>query len=87
MRWGSSRRRAGVKKFVPSLESLLSLGFEGGNLVCPGNFARMCRTHGGVQKACATNSSGSSFAPLYSALRSRDLREVFKTDSLTVVLS
>ena len=40
----------GVEKFVPSLESLSSLGFQERNLGCPGNFARMSR---GVQKVCA----------------------------------
>ena len=39
-----------AEKFVPSLESLSSLGFEGMNLGCPGNFAGMSRTPGGVQK-------------------------------------
>ena len=42
-----------VEKFVPSLKSLFFFGFEGGNLGCPGNFAGMSRTLGGVQKACA----------------------------------
>ena len=42
-----------VENFVPSLESLSSLGFEERNLGCPGNFARVSRTPGGVQKACA----------------------------------
>ena len=40
-------------KFVPSLESLSSLGFEERNLGCPGNFAGMSRTPGGAQKVCA----------------------------------
>ena len=44
----------GVEKVVPSLESLFSLGFEGGSLACPGNFAGMSRTPGGVQKVCTT---------------------------------
>ena len=42
----------GVEKFVPSLESLSSLGFEERNLGCPGNFAGMSRTPV-VQKVCA----------------------------------
>ena len=42
-----------AKKFVLSLESLSSLGFEERNLGCPGNFAGMSRTPGGVQKVCA----------------------------------
>ena len=41
------------KKFVPSLESLCSLGFEERNLGCRGNFAGMSRTPGDVQKVCA----------------------------------
>ena len=41
---------------MPSLESLcFSLGFEGGNLGCPGNLAGMSRTPGAVQKVCAKN--------------------------------
>ena len=51
--WGSSTRRVVSEKFVPSLESLSSLGFEEGNLACPGNLAGMSRTPGGVQKVCA----------------------------------
>ena len=34
---GLPREGAGVEKFVPSLESLFSLGFEGGNLGRPEN--------------------------------------------------
>ena len=41
------------KKFVPSLKSLSSLGFEERNLGCPGNFGGMSRTPGRVQKVCA----------------------------------
>ena len=40
---------------MPSLESLSSLGFDERNLGCPGNFAGMSRTPGGVQKVCAKN--------------------------------
>ena len=46
MGWGSYAQRLEgmvVKKFVPSLKSLFSLGFEGGNLGYPRNFARMSR--------------------------------------------
>ena len=43
----------GVEKFVPSLESLSSLGFRERNLGCPRNFAGMSQTPGGVQKVCA----------------------------------
>ena len=53
--WGES------KKFVPSLESLSFLGFEERNLGCPGNFAGMSRTPGGVQKVCAIKSSCAFF--------------------------
>ena len=54
-RWGGGLPRKGVvaKKFVPSLKSLSSLGFEERNLGCPGNFAGMSRTPGGAQKVCA----------------------------------
>ena len=54
-RWGGGLPRQGVvaEKFVPSLESLSSLGFEGGNLGSPGNFAGMSRTPGVVHKVCA----------------------------------
>ena len=46
-RWGGGLPREGVvaEKFVPSLESLSSLGFEERNLGCSGT--------GGVQKVCA----------------------------------
>ena len=49
--WGGGLppERVGVEKFVPSLESLSSLGFEG-NLGWPGNFAGMSRTPEDVQK-------------------------------------
>ena len=43
---GLPRQGVVAEKFVPSLESLSSLGFEERNLGCPGNFA-------GVQKVCA----------------------------------
>ena len=54
-RWGGGLPREGVvaENFVPALESLSSLGFEERNLGCPGNFAGMSRTPGGVQKVCA----------------------------------
>ena len=54
-RWGADLPREGVvaEKFVLSLESLSSLGFEERNPGCPGNFAGMSRTPGGVQKVCA----------------------------------
>ena len=40
-------------KFVPSLESLSSLGFEERNVGCLENFAGMSQTPGGSQKVCA----------------------------------
>ena len=54
-RWGGCLPLEGVaaENFVPALESLSSLGFEEMNLGCPGNFAGMSRTPGGVQKVCA----------------------------------
>ena len=53
--WGGGlpRERVVAEKFVLSLESLSSLGFEERNLGCPGNFAGMSRTPGGVQEVCA----------------------------------
>ena len=42
-----------AENFVPALETLSSLGFEERNPGCPGNFAGMSRTPGGVQKVCA----------------------------------
>ena len=57
-RWGGGLPRKGVvaEKFVLSLESLSSLGLEERNLGCPGNFAGISRTPGGVQKVCAKKS-------------------------------
>ena len=56
--WGGGlpREGVGVEKFVSSFESLFSLGFEGGNLGCPGIFAGISRTLGGVQKVRAKKS-------------------------------
>ena len=53
--WGGGLPRKGVvaEKFGLSLESLSSLVSEERNLGCPGNFAGMSRTPGGVQKVCA----------------------------------
>ena len=53
MGWGSSSEGVVAEKLVPSLESLSSLGFENRNVGCPGNFAGMSQTSGGVQKVCA----------------------------------
>ena len=54
-RWGGGLPLEGVvaENFVPALESLSSLGFEERNPGCPGIFAGMSRTPGGVQKVCA----------------------------------
>ena len=54
-RWGGGLPREGVvaENFVPALETLSSLGFEERNPGCPGNFAGMSRTPGGVQKVRA----------------------------------
>ena len=55
MRWGGGPPHEEVvaEKFVPSLESLSSLGFVEKNLGCPEHFAGMSQTPGGVQKVCA----------------------------------
>ena len=42
-----------AENFVPALETLSSLGFEERNPGCPGNFAGLSRTPGGVQKVRA----------------------------------
>ena len=47
---GLSPEEVVVDKFVPSLESLFSLGFEGRSLGCPENFAGMSPTPGSVQE-------------------------------------
>ena len=47
--------REGVVAENFALETLSSLGFEERNPGCPGNFAGMSRTPGGVQKVCAKN--------------------------------
>ena len=64
--WGSSTRRAGGRKVRASLESLFSLGFEGENLGCPGSFAGISRTPGGVQKVCAKQTKVFCSAPALS---------------------
>ena len=60
---GLPREGVEVEKFVPSLESLSSLGFEERNLGCPGNFAGMSRTPGGVRKVSANKSLCVFFVP------------------------
>ena len=66
--WGGGLPREGVvvEEFVPSLESLSSLGLEERNLGCPGNVAGMSQTPGGVQKVCAKKSSCAFFCSLTS---------------------
>ena len=54
--WGGGlpRKGVGVEKFVPSPESMFSLGFEGESLGYPRNFAGMSQTPRGVQKFVQT---------------------------------
>ena len=65
MGWGLPREGVVAEKFAPSLKSLSSLGFEERNLGCPGNFAGMSRTLGGVQKVCAKNVLARFWFPIY----------------------
>ena len=60
---GLPREGVVAEKFLPSLESLPSLGFEERNLGCPGNFAWMSRTPWCVQKVCTKKSSCAFFVP------------------------
>ena len=54
MGWGSSARRGCGRKVRAFPRMFVFLGFRTRrNLGCPGNFAGMSRTPGGVQKACA----------------------------------
>ena len=68
--WGGGLPREGVvaEKFVPSLESLSSLGFEERNLGCAGNSAGMSRTPGGVQKLCAKKVCSHFSFPIFSSI-------------------
>ena len=52
MGWGSSMQTGRGQKVRALPRKFVFLGFEGGNLVCPGNFAGMSRTPAGVQKLC-----------------------------------
>ena len=63
MGWGSSTRRGGGRKVRALPRSLSSLGFRREESGCPRNFAGMSRTPGGVQKACAKQSSCAFFVP------------------------
>ena len=71
-RWGGGLPREGVvaENFVPAVETLSSLGFEERNPGCPGNFAGMSRTPGGVQKVCAKKNLCAIFRSLYTLIRS-----------------
>ena len=67
-RWGGGLPREGVvaEKFVPSLESLSSVGFEERNLGCPRNFAGTSRTRVGCSKRlslCNKKRSCAFFSP------------------------
>ena len=69
-RWGGGLPREGVvaENFVPALETLSSLGFEERNPGCPGNFAGMSRTPGGVQKVCAKKLRAHFSFPIFCSL-------------------
>ena len=58
---GLPREGVVAENFVPALETLSSLGFEERNPGCPGNFAGMSRTPGGVQKVSAKKTSCAFF--------------------------
>ena len=60
---GLPHEGVGVEKFVPSLESLSSLGFEGRNLGCPGNFAGDVPDSGGVKKFVQKKLARTFFSP------------------------
>ena len=62
---GLPREGVGVEKFVPSLESLSSLAFEGRNLGCPGNSAGISRIPGVVQTVCAKEVCAHFSAPMF----------------------
>ena len=64
-RWGGGLPREGVvaEKFVPSLESLFSLGFEGRNVGCPGNFCRDVPDPWGCSKSSCKKRSCAFFVP------------------------
>ena len=72
---------------MPSLESLSSLGFEERNLGCPGNFAGISRTPGGVQKVCTKKSSCASLVPCRCAKNAEFLGSVFgRTDFVWIFI-
>ena len=78
-RWGGGLPLEGVvaENFVPALESLSSLGFEERNLGCPGNFAGMSWTPGGVQKLRAKKTSCAFFVPYKHYRPEKFLSELF----------
>ena len=53
MGWGSSTQRGGGRKVRALPRKFVFLGFRREESGCPGNFAGMSRTSGGVQKVCA----------------------------------
>ena len=55
---------------MPALETLSSLGFEERNPGCPGNFAGMSRTPGGVQKVRAKKLRAHFSFPIFCSLSS-----------------
>ena len=61
-------RRSGGGKVRALPRKLSSLSFEGRNLGCPGNFAGMSWTFGGVQTVCAKNTCAHILAPSFRSL-------------------
>ena len=57
------REGVGVEKFILSLEILSSLGFEGGNLGCAGNFAGVSGPFEGCSKSLRKKGSCSFLVP------------------------
>ena len=66
-----------AENFVPALESLSSLGLEERNLGCPGIFAGMSRTLGGVQKVCSKKLRAHFSFPINICFRGRNSRQDF----------
>ena len=69
MGWGSSTRRGGGRKLRARPRKFAFLGFgRERNLGCPGIFAGMSRTPGGVHKVCAKKTSCAFFVPYFASL-------------------
>ena len=92
--WGGGLPLEGVvvEKFVPSLESLSSLGFEGRSLGCPGKSAGMLRTPRGVQKVCAKEACAHFLEPKGYVFRPpgldlKGVQQYFSNPTLTVLLT